>query len=346
MIKAIAGGGGRGMRRVDGIAELDSAYERCRSEAMQAFGNGDVYVEKVFPKARHIEVQVIGDGTGEVTHLWERECSLQRNRQKLVEIAPAPGLPAALRDSLIDAALRMARAVKLRSLATFEFLVAQEAKEHSDFAFIEANPRLQVEHTVTEEVLGVDLVKAQLAVAAGATLASLGLAQTAVPAPRGYAMQLRINMEVMDEKGTTKPTGGTLAAFDPPSGPGVRVDSFGYCGYKTSAAFDSLLAKVIVHSPTANWADVVHKAARSLREFRIQGVATNIAFIRAVLAHPDFIANRLATDFIDTHVATLVSAAGDIGRPLFFASEDAGAEGVPNPPAPLNRSAARRDQCR
>ena len=161
---------------------------------------------------------------------------------------------------------------------------------------------------MTEEVLGVDLVKSQLAVAAGATLASLGLTQSAVPAPRGYAMQLRINMEVMDEKGMTKPTGGTLAVFDPPSGPGVRVDTFGYSGYKTSAAFDSLLAKVIVHSPAASWPDVVQKAARALREFRIAGVATNIPFIQAVLAHPDFIANRITTDFIDTHVAALVGA--------------------------------------
>ena len=171
---------------------------------------------------------------------------------------------------------------------------------------------------MTEEVLGVDLVKSQLAVAAGAALASLGLTQSAVPAPRGYAMQLRINMEVMDEKGMTKPTGGTLAVFDPPSGPGVRVDTFGYSGYKTSAAFDSLLAKVIVHAPAASWPDVVQKAARALREFRIAGVATNIPFIQAVLAHPDFIANRITTDFIDTHVAALVGATKETARPLFF----------------------------
>ena len=168
---------------------------------------------------------------------------------------------------------------------------------------------------MTEEVLGVDLVKSQLAVAAGATLASLGLAQADVPAPRGFAMQLRINMEVMDEKGATKPTGGTLGVFDPPSGPGVRVDTFGYAGYRTSAAFNSLLAKVIVHSPAANWPDVVQKAARALREFRIAGVATNIPFIQAVLAHPDFVGNRISTGFIDTHVAALVGAAREMARP-------------------------------
>ena len=170
MIKAIGGGGGRGMRQVLGMPELEAAYERCRSEALQAFGNADVYVEQLLPRARHIEVQVVGDGTGEVAHLWERECSLQRSRQKLVEIAPAPGLSAALRERLIGAALRMARTVKLRSLATFEFLVDQRMQADSTFAFIEANPRLQVEHTVTEEVTGIDLVRAQLDIAAGRTL--------------------------------------------------------------------------------------------------------------------------------------------------------------------------------
>jgi acetyl/propionyl-CoA carboxylase alpha subunit/acetyl-CoA carboxylase carboxyltransferase component len=329
MIKAVAGGGGRGMRVVEHASKLEEAYARCQSEAKAAFGSDQVYVERLIRQARHIEVQIIGDRSGAISHLWERECTIQRRNQKLIEIAPSPSLSDSLRSRIIDAATRLAAAARYDNLGTFEFLVDGEAGAVDPaFAFIEANPRLQVEHTVTEEVLGVDLVKAQLAVAAGATLASLGLTQSAVPAPRGYAMQLRINMEVMDEKGTTKPTGGTLSAFDPPSGPGVRVDSFGYSGYKTSAAFDSLLAKVIVHSPTATWADVVHKAARSLREFRIQGVATNIPFIRAVLAHPDFVANRLSTGFIDTHVATLVAAASEIARPLFFASGDAAAEGA------------------
>ena len=204
--------------------------------------------------------------------------------------------------------------------------MAKQPAASPAFAFIEANPRLQVEHTVTEEVLGVDLVKSQLAVAAGATLASLGLAQAAVPAPRGYAMQLRINMEVMDEKGTTKPTGGTLAVFDPPSGPGVRVDTFGYAGYKTSAAFDSLLAKVIVHSPAASWPDVVQKAARALREFRIAGVATNIPFIQAVLAHPDFVANRIAPISSIPMSRRWSAQRGKLARPLFFAGGGAAGE--------------------
>jgi len=321
MIKAIAGGGGRGMRIVEDASKLEEAYARCQSEAKAAFGNDQVYVERLIRKARHIEVQIIGDRFGAISHLWERECTIQRRNQKLIEVAPSPSLSDGLRSRIIDAARRLADAAHYDSLGTFEFLVDGEATEGDPaFAFIEANPRLQVEHTVTEEVLGVDLVKSQIAVASGATLASLGLNQAAVPAPRGYAVQLRINMEVMDAKGLTKPTGGTLEVFDPPSGPGVRVDTFGYAGYKTSAGYDSLLAKVIVHSPAASWPDVVQKAARALREFRIEGVATNIPFIQAVLAHPDFVANRVSTGFIDTHVAALVGAPREIARPLFFAT--------------------------
>jgi acetyl/propionyl-CoA carboxylase alpha subunit/acetyl-CoA carboxylase carboxyltransferase component len=319
MIKAIAGGGGRGMRIVDDAAKLEEAYARCQSEAKAAFGSDSVYVERLIRNARHIEVQIIGDRHGAISHLWERECTIQRRNQKLIEVAPSPSLSEALRARIIEAAKQLAAAARYDNLGTFEFLIDNEAKGADPaFAFIEANPRLQVEHTVTEEVLGVDLVKSQLAVAAGATLDSLGLAQAAIPAPRGYAMQLRVNMEVMDAKGMTKPTGGTLAVFDLPSGPGVRVDTFGYSGYKTSAAFDSLLAKVIVHSSGTKWGDVVQKAARALREFRIGGVATNIPFLSAVLAHPDFVANRISTGFIDAHVAALVGAANEISEPTLF----------------------------
>ena len=327
MVKAIAGGGGRGMRIVEDASKLEEAYARCQSEAKAAFGNDQVYVERLIRKARHIEVQIIGDRFGAISHLWERECTIQRRNQKLIEVAPSPSLSDGLRSRIIDAAKELAAAAHYDSLGTFEFLVDGEATEGDPaFSFIEANPRLQVEHTVTEEVLGVDLVKSQIAVASGATLASLGLTQAAVPVPRGYAVQLRINMEVMDAKGLTKPTGGTLEVFDPPSGPGVRVDTFGYAGYKTSAAYDSLLAKVIVHSSAASWPDVVQKAARALREFRIEGVATNIPFIQAVLAHPDFVANRVSTGFIDTHVAALVGAPREIARPLFFATGAAAGE--------------------
>src|SRR5882724_8373718 len=313
MIKAIAGGGGRGMRIVDDAAKLEEAYARCQSEAKAAFGSDGVYVERLIRKARHIEVQIIGDRHGAISHLWERECTIQRRNQKLVEVAPSPSLSERLRTAIIEAAKQLAAAANYDNLGTFEFLVDGDARDPaSAFAFIEANPRLQVEHTVTEAVLGIDLVKSQLAVAGGATLGSLGLAQSYVPKPRGYAMQLRVNMETMDETGATQPTGGTLSMFDLPSGPGVRVDSFGYSGYRTSAAFDSLLAKVIVHSTGAEWRDVVQKAIRTLREFRNGGVATNIPFLAAILAHPDFAANRISTGFIDMHIADLVGAAENV----------------------------------
>jgi pyruvate carboxylase len=324
MIKAIAGGGGRGMRIVEDASKLEEAYARCQSEAKAAFGSDQVYVERLIRRARHIEVQIIGDRYGAISHLWERECTIQRRHQKLIEVAPSPSLSDGLRSCIIESARQIASAAHYDNLGTFEFLVDDgSAASEPTFAFIEANPRLQVEHTVTEEVLGVDLVKAQLAVAAGATLGSLGLAQADIAKPRGYAMQLRVNMEVMDEKGMTKPTGGTLDVFDPPSGPGVRVDSFGYAGYKTSAAFDSLLAKVIVHSAVADWPGVVKKAARALREFRIAGVATNIPFLQAVLAHPDFVSNRISTGFVDAHIAALAGATGQIARPLFFEANGA-----------------------
>src|SRR3954471_8248065 len=312
MIKAIAGGGGRGMRIVDHADKLEEAYARRQTEAKAAFGSDGVYVERLIRNARHIEVQIIGDHHGAISHLWERECTVQRRNQKLIEVAPSPSLNDGLRTRIIQAAKELAAAANYDNLGTFEFLVDGDAKgDGSAFAFIEANPRLQVEHTVTEEVLGVDLVQAQLAVADGATLGSLRLAQGYIPRPRGYAIQLRVNMEVMDETGATKPTGGTLSMFDLPSGPGVRVDTFGYSGYKTSAAFDSLLAKVIVHSPAGKWPDAVQKAARALREFRIGGVATNIPFLGAILAHPDFAANHVSTGFIDAHAAELVKAANE-----------------------------------
>lgn len=322
MIKAMAGGGGRGMRVVERAEDLADAYARCQSEAKAAFGYEGVYAERLIRNARHIEVQIIGDRHGNVSQLWERECTIQRRNQKLIEIAPSPSLPEGLRSRIVEAAKTLAAAANYDSLGTFEFLVDGEAGEGDGaFAFIEANPRLQVEHTVTEEVLSVDLVRSQLAVAGGAMLAALGLDQASVPRPRGFAIQLRVNMETMDAKGATKPTGGTLAVFEPPSGPGVRVDTFGYAGYTTSAAYDSLLAKVIVHG-RGDWAEAVAKASRALREFRVGGVATNIPLLQAILAHADFKANRVSTSFIDRHVADLVEAAQQFGQPL-IATESA-----------------------
>jgi acetyl/propionyl-CoA carboxylase alpha subunit/acetyl-CoA carboxylase carboxyltransferase component len=317
VIKAVAGGGGRGMRVVAAASDVDEAYARCTSEAQAAFGDGRVYAEQFLPRARHVEVQVLGDCSGAIAHLWERECTLQRRHQKLIEVAPSPSLPAELRGRIVKAALRLARETGLDNLATIEFLVElDEAGEPRSFAFIEANARLQVEHTVTEEVTGVDLVQAQLRLAAGEPLRALGLGE-APPAPRGYAIQVRVNMETMAPDGTVKPAGGTLSAFEPPSGPGIRVDSFGYAGYATSPRFDSLLAKVIAHAPSGGFAEATGKAYRALCEFRIEGVATNIPFLQNLLRHPDFGANRIHTGFIDEHSADL-AARGEGGHPQLF----------------------------
>ncbi len=211
MVKAIAGGGGRGMRPVTDPAQLAATMERCASEAKQAFGNADVYVERLFPRARHIEVQIIGDGSGAVTHLWERECSLQRERQKIVEIAPAPNLRPAVRERLLGAAVKVASAANYLNAGTFEFLVdAADDTDNAAIAFIEANVRLQVEHTVTEEVTGIDLVQAQLNIAAGARLTDLHLRQQDIPAPRGTAIQARVNLETMQPDGSVRSSGGVI----------------------------------------------------------------------------------------------------------------------------------------
>jgi pyruvate carboxylase len=186
------------MRAVFHQHEVEEAYTRCQSEALAAFGNGDVYVEQLLPRARHIEVQIVGDGSGAVSHLGERECSIQRRHQKVVEIAPSPGLSAGLRARIIDAAVRLAEAVRYNNIGTFEFLVdANVDNDDARFAFIEANPRLQVEHTVTEEVTGVDLVQLQLQLASGRSLADLALQRSTAPQARGFALQVRINMETL-----------------------------------------------------------------------------------------------------------------------------------------------------
>ena len=319
MIKAVSGGGGRGMRAVRHGADVAEAYARCRSEAKAAFGDDAVYVERMVEDARHIEIQIVGDRAGAVSHLWERECTLQRRNQKLIEIAPSPSLTPQLRRQITDAALKLAAAAKYDNLGTFEFLVdASDPEEGAFFAFIEANPRLQVEHTVTEEVTGVDLVGTQLQIAAGHTLAELRLTQRDAPEARGYAIQLRVNMETMDGDGNTHPTSGILTAFDMPSGPGIRVDSFGYTGYHAGTSFDSLLAKLIVHSASPTFGDAVAKAYRVACETRIEGVATNLSFLQSLLTHKAFLDNRVNTRFVEDHIAELVAGATAPHPHLFF----------------------------
>lgn len=309
MIKAVNGGGGRGMRIVHSASDVEQAYGLCQQEARAAFGDDALYVEQLIDRARHIEIQVVGDGSGDVTHLWERECTLQRRRQKLVEVAPSPSLSASLRDQLVTAALRMAKDLRYRGVATFEFLIAD-----GSFVFMEANPRLQVEHTVTEEVTGVDLVKAQLQIAGGASLREIGLTQSNVQAPRGFAVQARVNMETMQRDGGASPSAGTLTTFELPSGPGVRVDSFGYAGYATSPSFDSLLAKVIAHVPTGSYVEALDRCDRALSELQIEGVATNSTFLQALLHDQRVRDNDVHTRFVEEHAAEWI--AEEISQPV------------------------------
>jgi len=341
MVKALAGGGGRGLRAVDRVEDVEEAVARCRSEAQATFGRPDVYVERLVRRARHVEVQMAGDGSGAAVHLWERDCTLQRRHQKLVEMAPAFALAPDLRERLLATAVTMAAAARYDNLGTFEFLVDRDAP--GSFAFMEANPRLQVEHTVTEEVTGLDLVALQLRLAAGATLADLGLTQDRVPAPRGIAVQVRINAEAMQADGSVRPTGGTLIAWEPPSGPGIRVDGAGYSGWRFHPGFDSLLAKLIVHVPDGDFPRALHRAGRALGEFRMEGVASNAGFLRALLARPEVAAGEADTGFVEAHAAALLEAAAALPAPRTAAPGAAaatprasvalppGTEGVPAP---------------
>ena len=297
MLKAVAGGGGRGMRAVLDPANLPEAYARCAAEALAAFGVGDVYAEKLIPRARHLEVQVIGDGR-QVMALGERECTLQRRFQKLVEIAPSPSLSPALRAQLLGAALTLARCTAYQSLGTFEFLVDAQSADQP-FVFIEANPRLQVEHTVTEEVTGVDLVQAQIAIAAGATLAALGLDPANPPVARGFAVQWRINAETLDPQGQARPASGLITRCDLAHGPGVRVDSHARADLSPSPHYDSLLAKLIVSHRSGHFDDVLRRSQRALAECRIDGLATNLPLLRVLAADEALHHNTVHTRWLE-----------------------------------------------
>ncbi|GGC74495.1 acetyl-CoA carboxylase family protein [Chelatococcus reniformis] len=326
MIKAVAGGGGRGMRVVHDPSELAAAWERCASEAQAAFGRADVYAEELIGRARHIEVQVAGDASGHVIHLHERECSVQRRHQKLIELAPSPWLEPALRTALCRDAVRLAKAAGYVGIGTVEFLVEVDAEGRATgrHVFIEMNPRLQVEHTVTEEVTGVDLVHLQLALAAGTTLAELDLAEP--PSVRGHAMQLRVNMETLQADGTTLPSGGVLAAFAPPGGAGVRVETSGYSGYEIHPGFDALLAKLVVHTRSGGFDQTAAKAYRALCEFEVSGVATSIPLLQAILRHDDFRAGRADTRFVERAAPELIDGAA--AHPSFHAPRAAAGQAL------------------
>jgi acetyl/propionyl-CoA carboxylase alpha subunit/acetyl-CoA carboxylase carboxyltransferase component len=333
MLKARAGGGGRGMRVVTQREHLRAAFDRCSSEALGAFGDGSLYVEQYVSAARHVEVQLAADAHGEVMHLGDRECSIQRRHQKLVEMAPAPGLDPGLRARLHDAAVRIGLAAHYGNLGTIEFLVDVAS---GSFAFIEANARLQVEHTVTEAVTGLDLVAVQFRLAEGAALRELGLDPTSPPSTRGAAVQMRINTETIGVDGTVRATGGTITTFDPPTGPGVRVDSYAVSGMTTNPAFDSLLAKVIVHDDDHVLACA--GASRALRELRVDGVETNVALLRALLSRPEVSTGAATTTFLDDHLAELLDEALALADAAALA--EVGRVGVRTPGAGLSEMRA------
>ncbi len=291
ILKAAKGGGGRGMRVVRNAADLDDAFSRASSEALAAFGDGAVFVERYVEHPRHIEVQILGDGTGDVIHLFERDCSVQRRHQKIVEIAPAVNFDPEVRARVLDDAVRLARRVGYRNAGTFEFLVDPQGRHY----FIEANPRIQVEHTVTEEVTGVDLVQTQILVAGGTTLRELGLTQDRIEV-RGFAIQCRLTTE--DPLRSFQPDTGRIEVFRPGEGFGIRIDAgSGYTGAEISPHYDSMLAKVIGRA--LDFPAAAQKLHRALAEFRVRGVQTNIPFLQNVLTHPRFLAGRVDTGFLD-----------------------------------------------
>ncbi|WP_018177215.1 pyruvate carboxylase [Jongsikchunia kroppenstedtii] len=299
-VKAVAGGGGRGMRRVADMSTLRESIEAAAREAESAFGDATVFLEQAVINPRHIEVQILADTHGDVIHLFERDCSVQRRHQKVIELAPAPNLDPALRETICVDAVAFARRIGYSCAGTVEFLV----DERGHHVFIEMNPRIQVEHTVTEEVTDVDLVQAQLQVAAGASLADLGLAQESITL-RGAALQCRITTE--DPANGFRPDTGRITAYRTPGGGGVRLDGGSALGAEVGAYFDSMLVKLTCRG--RDFTAAVTHARRAVTEFRIRGVATNIPFLQAVLDDPDFRAGRVTTSFIEERPQLLTANA-------------------------------------
>ncbi|MQA93454.1 MAG: acetyl-CoA carboxylase biotin carboxylase subunit [Streptosporangiales bacterium] len=300
LIKAAAGGGGRGIRVVHEPDELPAAFTGAAAEAEVAFGDGTLYVERYVAQGRHLEVQVFGDGKGEVLHLGERDCSLQRRYQKIVEEAPATGVPEDIRTRARDAAVRLATNIGYRQAGTVEFIVDQDRGE---FYFLEMNTRIQVEHPVTEQITGIDLVQLQLRLAGGEPLA-LGQRDVGFA---GHAIECRITAERPADG--FRPSPGTITGWRPPYGPGIRLDTHCEPGYRVPPYYDSMLAKLIVHG--RDRADATARTLAALADFEIDGIDTNLAFLRAVLAHPDFAADRITTRWVDDAMAK-----GEIRMPI------------------------------
>ncbi|MCP9440029.1 MAG: acetyl-CoA carboxylase biotin carboxylase subunit [Nitrospira sp.] len=289
MIKASAGGGGRGLRVVRSDAELRENMEIASREAQASFGDGSVFIEKYIERPHHIEFQILGDRYGHIIHLGERDCSIQRRHQKLIEIAPSLILTPALREEMGRAAIAIARAVDYDNAGTVEFLLDQEGR----FYFIEMNPRLQVEHTVTEQITAIDIVRHQISIAAGQPL---DLQQKDIVL-QGHAIQCRINAE--DPKNNFMPCTGTITAYLSPGGIGVRIDGAVYKDYTVPPYYDALLAKLTVRGRT--WEEAVSRMRRSLEEYVLRGVKTTIPFMEAIMQEPDFMAGRFDTSYLETH---------------------------------------------
>ncbi|WP_068254174.1 pyruvate carboxylase [Janibacter corallicola] len=301
-VKAVSGGGGRGMRRVERAEDLREALEAAQREADAAFGDATLYLEEAVVRPRHIEVQVVADATGEAIHLYERDCSVQRRHQKVVEIAPAPGLDPQLREAMCADAVRFVKSIGYVNAGTVEFLLGEDGR----YVFIEMNPRIQVEHTVTEEVTEFDLVVTQMRIAAGASFAELGISQEDI-VTRGFALQCRITTE--DPANGFRPDSGTISAYRSAGGTGVRLDGgTTFVGADVSAHFDSMLVKLTCRARTFPLA--VRRARRALAEFRVRGVATNLPFLEAVLTDPDFRAGGVSTSFIDERPQLLEAPSG------------------------------------
>ena len=289
IIKAASGGGGKGMRVAFSADEFRKAYSMARTEAGAAFNDSTVYLEKFLERPRHVEMQILGDGTGHVVHLGERDCSVQRRHQKLVEESPSPAITDTLRSEMGAAAVLGATSIGYRGAGTVEFLLAGDR-----FYFMEMNTRIQVEHPVTELVTSEDLLKWQIRLAAGEPLT---LPDT--PTLRGHAIECRINAE--DPEHDFRPSPGTITAFHAPGGPGVRVDTHVYAGYSVPPQYDSLLAKLVVHGNTREEART--RAFLALEEFIVEGIHTTIPFLREVLRHPDFAAGQIDTHFVERLLA-------------------------------------------
>ena len=288
ILKAAAGGGGRGMRIVRNDEELSQAFAMAHTEAQAAFGNPTLYMEKYFDKPRHIEVQLLGDGKGQVIALGERECSIQRKHQKLIEESPSPVVDASLRKRMVDAAVAGAKAVGYRSAGTVEFLL----DESGQFYFMEMNTRIQVEHPVTEMVYGIDLLKEQIRVAAGGSLKEIHAAIE----PKGHAIECRINAE--DPAKGFRPAPGTITSFHVPGGFGIRVDTHAYAQYNIPPFYDSLLAKIISHGYDRE--EALNQMTRALEEFIIEGIPTTIPFHQQILTNDKFIQGDFNTRFLET----------------------------------------------